>query len=191
MRKLVSFMHVSLDGFVTDVNGKMDWILVDNEMFEYAGIRTRESDTAIYGRITYELMDNYWPTAAEQPNPTKHDLEHSKWYNRVSKVLVSKKMKGTHLPNTTIISENLSTEIRQLKKQAGKEIIMFGSPTVTHSLMEENLIDDYWLFVNPILLGKGLHLFKSLKNSIKLKLLSSKAFASGVVCIHYEGTMYE
>ena len=184
-------MHISLDGYAAGVNGEMDWILIDKEMFEVAGDRTLEADTALYGRVTYELMENYWPTAADQPNATKHDMEHSKWYNNVEKIIVSKSMEDSHLPNTIIISENLSAEIRQLKRQPGKEIIMFGSPTVTHSLMEENLIDDYWLFINPILLGKGLKLFKSLKDSIKLKLLASKTFASGVVCLHYESHTYE
>jgi dihydrofolate reductase len=186
MRKVVSFMHISLDGYTTDENGGMGWILVDEEMFDYAGQRTNESDIALYGRKTYELMESYWPTAADQPNPSKHDIEHSQWYKHVKKVIVSKTMKGAQLPNTTIVGENLAAEIRQLKQQEGKEVIMFGSPTLTHSLMEENLIDDYWLFVNPILLGKGNRYFTNLKNGIPLKLLTSKTFASGVVCLHYE-----
>ena len=186
MRKVVSFMHISLDCYAADENGGMDWILIDEEMFDYASERINQADTALYGRNTYELMENYWPTAADQPHPTKHDIEHSQWYKSVAKVIVSRTMKGTQLPNITIITENLPTEIRQLKQQNGKEIIMFGSPTLTHSLMEENLIDDYWLFVNPILLGKGTRYFKNLKDSIQLKLLTSKSFASGVVCLHYE-----
>jgi dihydrofolate reductase len=131
-------------------------------------------------------MESYWPTAADQPNPSKHDIEHSQWYKSVEKVIVSKTMEGTQVPHTTFISENLPNEIRQLKQKNGKEIILFGSPTLTHSLMEENLIDDYWLFVNPILLGKGTRYFKNLKNGIKLKLLTSTVFTSGVVCLHYE-----
>lgn len=186
MKRLVSFMHISLDGYVADKNGGMDWILIDEEMFDYAAERTREADTALYGRITYELMESYWPTAADQPHPTKHDIEHSQWYKGVAKVIVSKSMKGTQLANTTIVSDNLPNEIRQLKQQNGKEIIMFGSPTLTHSLMEENLVDDYWLFVNPILLGEGSRYFKNLKDSIQLELMTSKSFASGVVCLHYE-----
>ena len=179
-------MHVSLDGFTTDSKGKMDWINVDEEMFDYAGKRTQEADTAIYGRGTYQIMENYWPTAADKPNATKHDIEHSTWYNRVPKIIVSKTMKDADLKNTTIISENLASEIRKLKKEHGKEIIMFGSPTLAHSLMEENLIDHYWLFVNPILLGQGFPLFKNIKNIVKLKLRECKTFASGVVCLHYE-----
>ena len=179
-------MHVSLDGFTTDSKGGMDWINVDEEMFEYAGERTNASDTALYGRVTYQLMEDYWPTAADQANPTKHDIEHSKWYKNVTKVIVSKTMKDTGKANTIIISEDLPGEIRKLKNGPGKEIIMFGSPSLAQSLMEENLIDDYWLFVNPILLGQGIPLFKNIKQIIQLKLLTSKTFASGVVCLNYE-----
>jgi len=186
MRKLVLFMHTSLDGFTTDSKGKMDWINVDEEMFDYAGLRTRESDTALYGRGTYQIMESYWPTAADNPNATKHDLEHSAWYNHVQKIVVSKTLKDSDLKNAKVISENLAVEIRKLKEGTGKEIIMFGSPTLAHTLTEENLIDDYWLFVNPILLGEGLPLFNSLKHTINLKLLANETFTSGVVCLHYE-----
>ena len=186
MRKLVLFMHTSLDGFTTDSKGKMDWINVDEEMFDYAGLRTRESDTALYGRGTYQIMESYWPTAGDNPNATKHDLEHSAWYNHVQKIVVSKTLKDSDLKNAKVISENLAVEIRKLKEGTGKEIIMFGSPTLAHTLTEENLIDDYWLFVNPILLGEGLPLFNSLKHTINLKLLANETFTSGVVCLHYE-----
>ncbi len=181
-------MHVSLDGFTTDSKGGMDWIKVDEEIFDYAEIRTRESDTALYGRGTYQIMESYWPTAADQPNATKHDRDHSAWYNRVQKIIVSRKMKGADFKNITIISENLPTEISKLKRGKGKEIILFGSPTLAQTLMQENLIDEYWLFVNPILLGQGTPLFKGLTKEIKLKLLFSKTFASGVVCLHYEAS---
>ncbi|MCK9414557.1 MAG: dihydrofolate reductase family protein [Prolixibacteraceae bacterium] len=186
MRKVVLFMHVSLDGFTTDSNGGMDWINVDEEMFDYAGERTNASDTALYGRVTYQLMESYWPTAADQPNPTKHDIEHSKWYKSVTKVVVSKTMKDAGKANTIIIGEDLPGEIRKLKNGPGKEIIIFGSPSLAHSLMEENLIDGYWLFVNPILIGHGIPLFKNIKQNVRLKLLTNRTFASGVVCLNYE-----
>jgi dihydrofolate reductase len=186
MRKVVLFMHTSLDGFTTDSQGKMDWINIDEEMFDYAGERAQAADTALYGRGTYEIMESYWPTAADKPNASKHDIEHSVWYNHVSKIVASKTIKDVDLKNATLISENLPAEIRKLKKKTGKEIILFGSPTLARSLMEENLIDDYWLFVNPILLGQGIPLFKDLTHEIKLKLQLSKTFSSGVVCLHYE-----
>ena len=85
MRKIISFMHISLDGFVAGLNGEMDWIKVDEEIFDYVGKRISESDTALYGRITYEMMENYWPTAGDKPRATRHDIEHSKWYKRLSR----------------------------------------------------------------------------------------------------------
>jgi len=186
MRKLVLFMHASLDGFVTDSKGAMDWIKVDDEIFDFAGHRTNEADLALYGRVTYEMMDAYWPTAADHPNPSKHDIEHSTWYKKVDKVVVSRTMKGKQIPKTKIISDNLVQEITQLKKGGDKEIIMFGSPSAGHSLSQANLIDEYWLFVNPILVGKGIPLFKGLKEKQRLNLIKTHAFKSGVVCLHYE-----
>jgi dihydrofolate reductase len=179
-------MHTTLDGFVAGPNGEMDWIIVNDEMFEYAGKRTNESDTALYGRVTYEMMQSYWPTAAQQPAATKHDIEHSNWYNRVTKVVLSRTMKGANLPNTKIISENVPGEITRLKQSSGKDILIFGSPSASHSLMAEDLIDDYWLFINPILLGRGIPLFKDVRNKTKLKLVETIPFAAGVVCLHHE-----
>ncbi|MCW3110983.1 MAG: dihydrofolate reductase [Segetibacter sp.] len=185
MRKLVLFMHVSVDGFVAGPNGEMDWINVNEEMFDVAGQQTNEADTALYGRVTYQMMQSYWPTAGDQPGATKHDIEHSAWYNKVKKVVLSKTMKEAELTNTKVISENSSGEVRKLKQEPGKNILIFGSPTAAHSLMENNLIDDYWLFINPVLLGKGIPLFTALTDRIKLKLVTSKVFAAGVVCLHY------
>src|SRR5687768_417171 len=149
MRSLVSFMHVSLDGFVAGPNGEMDWIKVDDEIFDYAGNRTNESDTALYGRVTWEMMEAYWPTAADKPNASKHDIQHSTWYNKVDKIVLSKSMKGKQLPNTIIISDDIEHRIKALKQQAGKEILIFGSPRATHTLTQYGLVDEFWLFVNP------------------------------------------
>ena len=78
MRKIISFMHISLDGFVAGPNGEMDWIKADEELFAYVGQRISKGDTALYGRVTYQMMENYWPTAADKPNATSHEREHSK-----------------------------------------------------------------------------------------------------------------
>jgi dihydrofolate reductase len=185
MGNLVLFMHTSLDGFVAGLNGEMDWIHVDEEIFDYAAKRTDAADTALYGRVTFEMMESYWPTAADQPNPTRHDIEHARWYNRVAKVVLSRTMRGRHLANTKIISDNVAEEISNIKKDTDKEIIIFGSPTAAHSLMAANLIDDFWLFVNPVLLGHGIPLFSGIGNKTQLELVTSKAFSSGVVCLRY------
>ncbi len=185
MRKIISFMHISLDGFVAGPNGEMNWIKVDEEIFDFVGKRISETDTALYGRVTYEMMQNYWPTAGDAPDASKHDIDHSKWYKNVRKLVLSKTIKDSSLTNTTIISENLSDSIHKIKDQPGSEIALFGSPTATHALMELGLIDGYWLFINPIVLGQGIPLFKDIKDKIKLKLLSSRPFASGVTELNY------
>ncbi|MEQ9100765.1 MAG: dihydrofolate reductase family protein [Imperialibacter sp.] len=188
MRKIISFMHVSLDGFVAGPNGEMNWIKIDQEIFDHVGKRISKGDTALYGRATYEMMESYWPTAADKPTATKHDIEHSKWYSQVHKVVLSKTMSATDLTNTTIISDNLSeriNEIKQSRQGVGEDILVFGSPTATHSLMQLNLIDGYWLFVNPVILGKGIPLFVNVKDKINLKLLATRQFTSGVTELNY------
>ena len=185
MRKIILLFHISLDGFVADPNGKMDWIKLDDEMFDLVNTFTEKADTALYGRKTYQMMDSYWPTAADKPNATKHDIEHSQWYNKVNKVVLSKTMHSNGSNKTIFISDNILNEILNLKNQQGKDILVFGSPTAAHFLMENNLIDDYWLFINPIILGQGIPLFTPIKNKINLKLLTTKVFLCDVTGLNY------
>lgn len=185
-------MHISLDGFVAGLNGELDWVKVDEEIFDHVGKRIGEGDTALYGRVTYQMMENYWPTAGDKPTATRHEIEHSKWYNNAHKIVLSKTMKEAGLPagqaglkNTKIISDNLSDSINEIKQQAGEDILLFGSPTATHALIQRNLIDGYWLFVNPIILGQGIPLFTGIKDKTKLKLLTTRQFTSGVTELNY------
>src|SRR5687768_15142733 len=114
MRKLVLFMHVSLDGFVAGPNGEMDWINVDEEIFDYVKELTDSADVALYGRKTWEMMEGYWPTAADQPNATRHDIDHSRWYMQVSKYVVSRTLKGKEIPGTKVISENVGHNVEEI-----------------------------------------------------------------------------
>jgi dihydrofolate reductase len=185
MRNLIFFMHTSLDGFVAGLNGEMDWINLDESLFDFVGTMTDQADAALYGRVTYEMMQSYWPRAGEEPNATKHDKEHSKWYNKVSKVVLSRTMQETGLHNTKVISDQLSDNINKRKQQEGKNIIIFGSPSASQSLLNEGLVDEFWLFVNPIILGHGMPLFKDITGTTKLKFVESKTFACGVIALHY------
>ena len=178
-------MHTTLDGFVAGPNGEMDWINVDDEMFDLAGKQTDQADTALYGRVTYEMMNSYWPTAGDQPNASKHDIEHSSWYNQVQKIVLSKTLDENGLTKTKVISGNLSGNINELKKQDGKNILIFGSATASHSLFSEGLIDDFWFFVNPVVIGQGIPLFKGITETRQLKLIESKTYSCGVIGLHY------
>ncbi|MEQ8555100.1 MAG: dihydrofolate reductase family protein [Cyclobacteriaceae bacterium] len=184
MRKIISFMHMSLGGFVAGPNGELNWVKIDDELFDHVSKRIGKGDTALYGRVTYQMMEDYWPTAADKPNPTKHDIEHSEWYKNVHKVVMSRTIKEK-APSTTIIGENLTENLNKIKQQIGPDILLFGSPTATHALMELNLIDGFWLFVNPIILGHGVPLFSGAQDKTSLRLLNTRSFASGVVELDY------
>lgn len=185
MGKLIASLHTSLDGFVAGPNGEMDWIKLDDAMFDLVGKITEEASIALYGRKTYEMMDGYWPTAGDQPNASKHDIEHSQWYNKVDKVVLSRTLNANDIRRTTFIGENISKEIKGLKNKTAKNMLLFGSPTAVHSLVEDNLIDEYWLFINPVLIGQGIPVFANINHKIDLRLLTTKVFSCGVTGLHY------
>ena len=178
-------MHISLDGFVAGPNGELNWAKVDEELFDYVGKRISKSEAALYGRVTYEMMEGYWPTAGDAPDASKHDIDHSKWYKKAHKIVLSNTLNEADLTNTTVIGDNLSERINELKQQDGEDILLFGSPTATHALIEQNLIDGYWLFLNPIILGQGIPLFVNIKDKTNLKLLNTHQFPSGVTELNY------
>ena len=185
MRNVVMFVHTSLDGFVAGPQGEMDWITVNDEIFDFVTHLTDETDMALYGRVTYEMMEGYWPTAGDQPNASKHDIEHSKWYKKISKIVLSRTLAGKHPVNTQIVSDDLVNEINRLKQGGDKNILIFGSPGASHALMTEGLIDGYWLFVNPVVLGQGIPIFQNVKEQAALRLMESHVFSSGVVALYY------
>ena len=185
MRRLIISMHTSLDGFVAGPKGEMDWIKLDDDMFDLVGEFTEDADTALYGRNTYEMMEYYWPTASEKPNATKHDIQHSAWYKEVNKVVLSRSLANKQLNKTTFISEHIPAFIKNLKRQEGKNILLFGSPTVVHLLAQHNLIDEYRLFINPVILGQGIPLFAGIHERIPLTAVSTKLFSSGVIAVHH------
>jgi len=186
MRKIIVSMHITLDGFVAGPNGEMDWISFDDELFDFVEGFTDQADTALYGRVTYQMMDSYWPAAAEQTNASKHDVTHSRWYKSVTKLVVSASMSGQDKPGTQFIGEDIAKQIEQIKQQPGKDILIFGSPSVVHYLTHKGLIDDYWLFVNPVLMGQGIPMFKDITERVTLNFLQAKTFACGVTGLHYE-----
>ncbi len=180
MKTLISFQHISLDGFVAGPKGEMNWITANEEIFTHVGQRIHRCDSALYGRNTFGMMEAYWPTAAEQPGASPFTVKHAAWYKQAHKVVLSTSLAGADLPNTTIISNNIAERLLEIKQQGPEgEILLFGSPSAAHSLMQLDLIDGYWLFVNPIILGQGLPLF--INTPTKLQLSGSRVFNSGVI----------
>ncbi len=185
MNKIKVSMHTTLDGFAAGPNGEMDWIKFDSEMFELVKTFTDNSDTALYGRVTWQMMDYYWPTVGDKPNASKHDKEHSAWYNSVNKIVVSNSMKGQKADKTTFLGGDIATQVNDLNQKNGKDILIFGSPSVVRSLTKDNIIDEYWLFVNPIILGQGISIFTKLDNKIDLIPRTTKAFSCGVTALNF------
>jgi dihydrofolate reductase len=185
MRKIVSSIIMSLDNFVADTNGGLHMFQVDQEFFDMSAALCEVADAALYGKGTYSIMQAYWPTAADNPNASAHDKQHSSWYKHVDKYVLSKTLTKNDAPNTTIISKNAVTELKKLKEKEGKNIQIFGSPGVVRSLTQEGLIDEYWIFVFPVILGNGITLFKEIKQRVNLNLVSAKLMSSGAVALHY------
>jgi dihydrofolate reductase len=185
MRKIVLSMHVTLDGFAAGPNGEMDWIKIDEEIFDFVKSLTDNADAALYGRVTWEMMESYWPTAGKKPNATKHDKIHSEWYNNIDKIVLSNSLKGKSMHKTFFLSNDIPGEIENLKQGEGNDILIFGSPSTVRLLMEHNLIDEYWFLVNPVILGQGLSMFAKLDERINLTFKSSKTFSCGVTALNY------
>jgi dihydrofolate reductase len=179
-------MHISLDGFAAGPNGELDWASYDEELEKYAEGIVSTVGSPLYGRVTYQLMESYWPSVLKNPAATQHEIAHARWLENVEKVVFSKSLAKVEWNNTTLIKDNIVQEVSKLKQQPGKDLVIFGSPGLTHTFMASDLIDEYRLTVNPVILGQGMPVFKDFKDRSDLKLLNAKTFGSGVVALHYE-----
>jgi len=176
---------MSLDNFVASADGALNMFKVDQEFFDISQTLCEAADAALYGKGTYQIMHAYWPTAGDKPGASAHDKQHSAWYKHVKKYVLSKTLKDTEAPDAFIIRENVEEELKKLKEQEGKNIQIFGSPGVVRSLTQQGLIDEYRIFVYPVILGNGIPLFKDIKQQINLTLVSGKFLTSGAAALHY------
>jgi dihydrofolate reductase len=185
MRKLVLFMHLSLDGFAADSNHGLDFLSYDEELARYADELVKKVGSPVYGRTTYQLMESYWPTVLTKPNANKHALEHAQWVENVPKIVFSKTLNEVTWNNTRLIKDNIAEEVKKLKEQPGKDLAIFGSPGLAATFMNLGLIDEYKLTVHPIILGNGISVFNNNTTKSSLKLLDTKTLKSGVITLHY------
>lgn len=183
MRNLVFGINVTADGYCDHHLG-----IPDEEMVGYFTRLMTESDTLLYGRVTYELMFPYWPEVAKAGSgTTKADNEFARAITAVPRVaVVSKTLPQPEAANVTVIRSNLESEVLRLKKEPGKSIST-GGVTLPSELLDLGLIDEFHIVVHPVLAGKGRRLFEgaSLKDRMKLKLVDSRIFKSGVIAHHY------
>ena len=185
MRTLTLIAQTSVDGFVAGTNGEFDNFIGGEENLEFISGITDTADAAMFGRISYELLESNWPTAGSNPESTKNEIKYSNWYNSASKIVLSKTLTNDNLKNLTIISDNLLPEINKIKEQQGKDILIFGSPTIVHELLNLNIIDNIWLIVHPVIFGSGIPLFRKSTQVIKFALLISQQLSNGTLCNKY------
>ncbi len=182
MRKVIMFNMVTLDGYFEGPNKEIDWHNVDAEFNDFAISQLDSVDTILFGRATYDMMANYWPT----PAAIKDDPIVAEKMNSKSKIVFSNTLQKASWNNSHLATGDVATVIARLKEQPGKDMIVFGSATLAAKLTKLNLIDEYRVMVNPVLLGNGKPLFECTKVTIKLKLIDARPFKSGNVLLTYQ-----
>ncbi len=181
MRKLIVQMMVSIDGYFEGTRGELDWHVVDSEFNDFAIENLKKIDTLVFGRLTYQLMAGYWPSK----DALADDPIVAGFMNRMAKVVFSESLDKVEWSNSRLVKSDPAAEIKRLKKLPGNEIAIFGSSLLTAGLIDQNLIDEYRIMVNPVLLGDGNSLFKGIKIRLKLKLVNTQIFKSGNVLLCY------
>jgi dihydrofolate reductase len=185
MRNVIALMHISLDGFTAGPNGELEWAIVNEEMYADVAAALRTVDTALYGRTTYQMMESYWPTVPANPESTAHEREHSHWVENIQKIVFSRTLEDVTWNNTRLVKEDIVDEVARMKHLSGGDMMIFGSPSIVHTLTQHGVIDEYRIQVNPVILGDGIPLFTDTGGRINLELLEARTFRAGVVRLHY------
>jgi dihydrofolate reductase len=190
MKKVIVSMNITLDGYVSGPDAELDWHFDrwDPDIAQVLSKELSKVDTILLGRITYEAMAKYWPTRAMDFLCPRDDIAYAVMMNRHHKAVYSKTLNKTTWNNSTLIKGDIKKEITSLKRpQNGqdKDIITYGSGTLVTALIRLNLVDEFQLWIHPVILGKGKPLFRELNYTNNLRLLSTKTFDSGVVFAHY------
>jgi dihydrofolate reductase len=184
MGKLIYSMSVSLDGFVETPSRSLDWVLVDEELHSFFNDEARDMSAFLYGRRMYELMVDYWPTAESDPTATAAELDFARIWKDKPKIVFSRTLERVGW-NGRLVRDGAVDEVARLKAQPGFDMGV-GGPTIAATFARAGLIDEYRVFVHPVILGSGTPYFPPLENRLGLKLLDTRNFGSGVVYLRYE-----
>jgi len=180
MRKLIAAMNMTLDGFCDHTE-----MIADDEIHEHYTELLRNAGTLLYGRITYQLMESYWPSVVENPTGNKPMDDFAIAIDNIQKIVYSRTLTSVDWKNTVLKNAIIKEEILDLKQQEGKDIFA-GSPGLIVALTQLGLIDEYQIAIHPIILGSGLTFFKNIRERVDLKLLKTKTFGCGAVMHYYE-----
>lgn len=189
MRRIISLIHLSLDGFAAGPNDELDWISYDSDLESYAHSLHDQTDAVIWGRRTYEGMASYWLSVPGNPESTPAELAHARYLEGATKIIVSRTLDTVEwggATNTVLIKDDIADQINAIKAQPGKDIWFLGSVALFQTFAQLDLIDEYRIQINPTMLGEGKPLFAGVTRRMKLKLIESQSFPSGVVALRYE-----
>jgi dihydrofolate reductase len=186
MRKLILQMQITIDGFVAGPNVELDWMVWDwdDKIKAYVNRLTDSIDTILLGRKMTEGFISYWSNVIK--NPEEPEYEFGKKMIDTPKVVFSKTLNKISWPNTRLASGNLSEEINQLKNKQGKDIMVYGGASFVSALIENNLIDQYHLFINPVAIGRGMSIFGKLGDKQDFVLVQTEVFPCGIMVHHYQ-----
>jgi len=184
MSKVVYWMSVSLDGFIESRDGKIDWTAPDDELHRFFNEGGRKVGAFLYGRRSYELMASFWPTADQNPSAPEPIAEFARIWRRVPKIVFSKTLQHVE-HNSRLAGPDIRAEVAKLKEDVSGDLGVCGA-TLAGSLMALDLIDEYRLFVRPIVLGGGKPYFSPLDHPVNLRLVETRTFPRGVVLLRYE-----
>lgn len=182
MRNVILSAAISFDGFIEGPNGEIDWIIFgDTEGGSDLMELVEEIDTVLYGRVSYEMWGN--PEITDQSS----DFEKN-FYGAIGKMdrYVFSRTKTEFGGNPTVISGGIAELIRDLKSRPGKNIWLYGGASLVTTFMNLDLVDEFWLGVMPVILGKGKPLFENVEQRHRLRLKESKTSPSGVISVRYE-----
>jgi len=185
MRNVIQLAHISLDGFMAGPDGDMSFITMNEEIADYAYPLMDTVDTAVYGRTTYQMMESYWPGQLDSKEASAHERKHARWYMNVTKLVASRTLPAGTDPKLRIYKDDIVEQLAAEKRRPGGDIMIFASPTLVHTLAAHDLIDEWRLNVQPVVVGRGLPLFAPAGHRIQLQLRSTKTFSSGVIATHY------
>jgi dihydrofolate reductase len=174
-----------LDGYFVDVNGDMSWAKADHQDAEWNAFVSENASgggVLMFGRITYELMASFWPT----PIAIENMPVVAEGMNSMPKVVFSRTLAQASWNNTKLVKGDLVAEVRKMKEEPGKDIVILGSGSIVSQLASEGLFDSYQIVVNPVVLGKGRTMFEGIGGKLNLRLTATRAFRNGNVLLCYE-----
>lgn len=185
MRKLVLIVHTSVDGFIADENGSFAPFNPSPENLDFVCGLTDTADMLLAGRVSYQMLEAFWPTAKDKFDATESEIRYSNWYNSSKKIVLSNTMRKDR-PDMIILNKDIPDEIRRLKQQGDKSILMFGSPTAFQTLHQHDLIDEYQMILYPEVFGRGIPLFSRDGTSKRLELVSTKQLTKGEIAMNFK-----